>query len=382
MAITRKISGDYVAISTDIGKRQAFIPHNLPPSLDLERLMVPLQAATLALGKVRDLAEHMPESSNFISAYIFREVQFSSQIEGTRTSFAELFTDSPKPGDDGTETLNYVRAMHKGVAAIKSGKGLPLCNRLLRNSHKILMAESKRGRSSAPGTFRRQQNHINAAGRVVYFPPPAGKIAAVMGELEKFIHSRSRKMPSLLKVGLAHAQFETIHPFLDGNGRIGRLLIIFMLVSNGILAEPSIAPSLYLKKNKKRYYELLQKVRTNSAWENWLIFFLKAIEESAKELSKDATRLKKLFGEDEIKIEKSASRSRLAPLVFNYFKKRPFLSVNDIVNMSDSIPFASANYACKWLRERKIIDLHNARARNRIFFYPAYFKILSRDGDE
>ena len=381
MAKARKASGEYVEIATEAGKQTAFIPYGLPPSLNLTRLQVALQDAAWVLGGANDLRKQMPETENFIAAYSYREAQFSSQIEGTRTDFAELFTSPRKVDDDLIETRNCLNAMISGVESIKSGR-LPICNRLLRNSHATLMRDSKRGRNRQPGAFRRAQNYISAASRTIYVPPPANKVVFCMRQLEKFINCRSKKLPSLLKIGLAHAQFETIHPFLDGNGRLGRLLIIFMLVGEKLLEAPSIAPSLYLKGNKDRYYRLLQRVRTHSAWEDWLIFFLKAIETASKELTRDAASLKKLFSKDEGKIKDRLEGRRAVLAVFECFKRRPYLSVKDITEEDRSLSYPTANHSCKCLQELGIIMEKTARARNRVFAYPAYFKVLARGSDD
>lgn len=377
---TGKPSGQYIEINTEIGPKRAFMPAPLPPQLNLEKLISPLTSAYHALGAVSPIDERIPEAEVFTGAYAIREIQFSSQIEGTKTSFSELITGRAKfPHDDFSETYNYIRVLESAASELRDKKGLPLCGRLLRRAHKNMMKDSKRGRTAAPGAFRKQQNHIAAAGRAIYFPPPSPKVAGCIGDLEKFIHGRSRNLDPLLKIGLAHVQFESIHPFLDGNGRIGRLLIMLMLISEGILSRPSIAPSLYLKTHKKKYYELLQRVRTHSAWEDWLAFFLKALEAAAKQFTRDASRAHSIFGNDERRIEQLGGRSKTPLLVFRCFKQKPLLSVRDIMSINKSISFNSANNGCKLLQKMKIIRPHGSQKRNRIFGYGAYLKIITAD---
>ena len=294
----RGITGRYEV--TGIGGEQvkAFVPHPLPPNppLDLsngrQRL---LERATLALGRLDSITLLLPDPNLFLYAYVRREAVLSSQIEGTQSSLADLllFELEEAPGvpfDDVVEVSNYVAALEHGMKRLR--EGFPLSNRLIREMHATLLSRG-RGDEKSPGEFRRTQNWIGGTrpGNAHFVPPPPSHVEDGMAALERFIHDAGTPYPALVKAALAHVQFETIHPFLDGNGRIGRLLIAFILHHGGVLSKPLLYLSLYLKQHQAEYYRLLDLVRAEGGWEAWLDFFLEGVENTASNAVQTAQRL-------------------------------------------------------------------------------------------
>lgn len=275
----------------------AFFPRPLPPepTLDLDiGLHRLLDQANQALGRLDGITLLLPDPTQFLYAFVRKEAVLSSQIEGTMSSLSDLLlfenevaTDAPV--EDVEEAVNYIAAMNHGINSIESGR-LPLCNRLLREIHALLL-RSGRGSDKTPGEFRRSQNWLGGTGPgdARYVPPPSEEVEPAMSALERFLHDHPSPSPVLIKAALAHVQFETIHPFLDGNGRVGRLLMTLLLVEQRVLQRPLLYLSLYLKRNRDAYYEHLQGVRTDGAWEPWLRFFLKGVIEVAASTA-DTTR--------------------------------------------------------------------------------------------
>lgn len=267
----------------------AFFPEALPPDppLDLDvGLHRLLDQANQALGRLDGITLLLPDPTQFLYAFVRKEAVLSSQIEGTMSSLSDLLLfeneiASGAPVEDVKEAVNYIAAMSHGVESIESGR-LPLCSRLLREVHAILL-RSGRGSDKTPGEFRRSQNWLGGTrpGNARYVPPPWEEVEAAMSALERFLHDDPSPSPVLIKAALAHVQFETIHPFLDGNGRVGRLLMALLLIEQGVLQRPLLYLSLYLKRNRDTYYEHLQAVRTDGAWEAWLRFFLEGVVEVA-----------------------------------------------------------------------------------------------------
>ena len=258
---------------------RAYIPPPLPPrpALDLELLYEKLEAANRALGRLDGVTSILPDTPLFLYMYVRKEALLSSQIEGTQSSLSDLllYESDIAPGvpiDDVLEVSNYVAAMNLGLQRIR--ERVPNSNRLLREIHGVLLSKG-RGSRKDPGEFRRSQNWIGGTrpGNARFVPPPPDKVADCMGDLEKYIHEKSKRLPLLIRAALAHVQFETIHPFLDGNGRLGRLLITLMLQAEGVLREPVLYLSLFLKTHRDTYYDLLQQVRKSGDWEVWLEFF-------------------------------------------------------------------------------------------------------------
>lgn len=292
-------AGTFVSANSGPEDYSAFIPKPLPPNPPLEitpRLQGLLDRANQALGRLDGVTLLLPDPDQFLYTYIRKEAVLSSQIEGTQSSLSDLllFENDAAPGvplNDARETLSYIEAMNHGLRRLASGE-LPLSLRLLREVHARLLAGT-RGADKTPGEFRATQNWIGGTrpGNARFVPPPAHEVMGAMGALERFLHDDPVQTPILLKAALAHAQFETVHPFLDGNGRVGRLLITLLLCSEGVLSRPLLYLSLYLKRNRDAYYERLQAVRTESAWEQWLEFFLEGVVEVAESATQTAQRI-------------------------------------------------------------------------------------------
>jgi Fic family protein len=309
MASMRGLTGHYVT-TTYVGEAvRAFVPHPLPPEPPLvwdSRLQELSQRAMLALGRLDGLAMLLPDVSQFLYTYIRKEALLSSQIEGTQSSLSELllFENEEVPGvpnEDVLEVSNYVAAMEHGLRRMRDG--FPLSLRLIREIHGVLLGRG-RGSEKRPGEFRTSQNWIGGSrpGNARYVPPPPDLVPECMGALEKFLHVEPDSASALLKAALAHVQFETIHPFLDGNGRIGRLLITLVLCHEGVLQQPLLYVSLFLKQNRERYYEHLQHMRDEGAWEEWLAFFFEGVASTADQAASAAGRVLKLFQENQRRI--------------------------------------------------------------------------------
>src|SRR5579863_1803609 len=301
--------GTYVSTTIANETVKAFVPSPLPPDppVDLNGLYQQLDRANQALGRLDGLTTLLPDTRLFLYLYVRKEALLSSQIEGTKSSFSDLllFENEAVPGvpiDDVEEVSNYVAAVQHGLRRIK--EGFPLSLRLIREIHGILL-RGGRGANRTPGEFRRSQNWIGGTrpGNAAFVPPPPEKMMECMGGLEKFLHRDHEDLPILVKAALAHVQFETIHPFLDGNGRLGRLLITFLLCVAGAISEPILYLSLYFKSNRQKYYELLDRVRTHGDWENWLEFFLTGVKETAQQAADTSREILTLIEKDRRKIE-------------------------------------------------------------------------------
>ena len=312
-----KSAGTYVKCSAGGEAFRAFVPAPLPPrpllslSADDQDLM---EQADRALGLLDGLTKLLPDPSIFLYGYVRKEALLSSQIEGTQSSFADLLLHESHlapgvPLDDVQEVSNYVAAMNHGLRRLRRD-GFPLSLRLIKEIHAVLMAKG-RGSRQAPGEFRSSQNWISGTrpGNAMYVPPPWERVQNCMGNLEDFLHDRPRKTPVLIKAALAHVQFETIHPFLDGNGRLGRLLITLILCAQGTLQEPLLYLSLYFKQNRQVYYDLLQDVRLKGNWVGWLRFFLEGVRDTARQAGETAKTILALFDKDRRKIETLGRRA-------------------------------------------------------------------------
>src|SRR5580692_2219633 len=284
---------------------KAFVPRDLPPvppiALDREAERIHSRAM-LALGRLDGLSHVLPDADLLLTFYVRREAVLSSQIEGTQSSMADLLRFEADPnaahGDDLLEVSNYVTAMRHGLGRLRDG--FPLSLRLLREMHGTLL-QSGRGSGMDAGEFRRSQNWIGGSrpGNAQFVPPPVPEMQEALHRLEKFLHGEAADYPPLVQAAMLHVQFESIHPFLDGNGRLGRLLIALLLVERGVLVEPLLYMSLYLKQNRDEYYELLQKVRYEGAWEEWVLFFLQGVASTAEKANQLAKNLLALFERDE-----------------------------------------------------------------------------------
>ena len=367
-----------------VGERvEAFIPPPLPPAppVRMDRLNSLLESANLALGRLDGMTSILPDTDLFLYMYVRKEALLSSQIEGTQSSLSELllFERAELPGvtlDDVQDVANYVAAMEHGLARMR--EGFPISLRLIREIHEKLLSKG-RGSKRQPGEFRRSQNWIGGSrpGNAVFVPPPPGQVPDLMSDLEKFIHADTPEIPALIKAGLVHVQFETIHPFLDGNGRLGRLLINFLLCTQGILKEPILYLSLYLKTHRQTYYDLLQRVRERGDWEAWLAFFLEGIAETSRQAADTARELRDLFEADRRRIERLGRPAASALRVHRRLQRNPLVAIGDAARDLRLSPPTVAN-AVRHLGNLGILRETTGKQRGRLFVYDAYLDILNR----
>ena len=376
-------TGEY-AITTVGGEQiRAFIPHPLPPRPALEissasqRL---LEQATLAVGRLDSISLLLPDPNIFLYAYVRREAVLSSQIEGTQSSLADLllFELAEAPGtplDDVMEVSGYVAALEHGMARLRDG--FPLSNRLLREMHQVLLARG-RGSDKSPGEFRRTQNWIGGTrpGNAHFVPPPPDQVQACMAALERFIHDEQTPYPVLITAALAHVQFETIHPFLDGNGRIGRLLIAFILHHGQLLSRPLLYLSLYFKQRRQDYYRLLDEVRTTGDWEAWIDFFLEGVVSTASNAVDTAQRLMALFKEDAARVQNGGRAAASAMRIYTVLCERPVITLNEL-SAHTGLSFPTASKSINALMDLGIVRELTGGRRNRIFAYDHYLAILN-----
>jgi Fic family protein len=371
-------------ITSVAGERvRAFVPKPLPPKPRLQfdgALQKSMEAAVLALGRLDAVSTLLLDTSLFLYSYVRKEAVLSSQIEGTQSSLSDLllFEIDEAPGvplDDVVEVSNYVAALEHGLERIRGG--FPISNRLIREIHRVLLSRG-RGSGKDPGEFRRSQNWLGGTrpGNAAFVPPPHHLVPECMGALERFLHAGDDGLPILVRAGLAHVQFETIHPFLDGNGRVGRLLITLLLCDAGVLREPLLYLSLYLKERRNTYYNLLDAVRRQGDWERWLAFFIDGVRQTADSAVATAERLGTLFREDRDRIVGTGRRAGSALRVHDALKARPLASVQD-VSARSGLSFPTTAASIDVLADLGIVRERTGRRRNRIFAYDRYLSILS-----
>jgi len=368
--ITQKIAGE---------SYKAYVPPKLPPKppIDLARLYPYLEKATIALAELNSVHKSIPNTALFVYMYVRKEALLSSQIEGTQSSFSDLmlFEHHQKPKvslDDVEEVSNYVKAITYGLKSLK--EGFPLSLRLLRDIHGVLLS-GEHGAVKLPGEFRRSQNWIGGTrpGTALFVPPPVDQLNQCLSDFENFLHDNT--LPVLIKAGLAHLQFETIHPFLDGNGRLGRLLITLLLCNSGMLDEPILYLSLYLKQNRHVYYDLLQEVRLHGTWETWLEFFLEGIFNSSKQAMQTALLINNLFEQDIKKIS-SLGRARFScAQTLEYLKKLPQVTTTLLVSeLGMTAP--TARSSLNNMVSLGILEEMSGKKRDKIYVYRNYLNIL------
>lgn len=359
---------------------RAYIPRPLPPTppLDVASLLREIETANQALGRLDGITSILPAPPLFIYMYIRKEALLSSQIEGTQSSLSDLllFEHDELPMvalDDVQEVSNYVAAMGHGLKRLQ--EGFPLSLRLIREIHEILLAKG-RGASKSPGEFRRSQNWIGGSrpGNALFVPPPVDEVMPCFDALERYLHDRSVH-PVLIRAALAHVQFETIHPFLDGNGRLGRLLITLMLCAEGALKEPILYLSLFLKANRQQYYELLQAVREKGDWEAWVTFFLRGVTETATQAVDTARRVMALFDEDRRKIVDLGRPAASALRVHELFQRTPLLSVA-AASKALALSVPTVQKSVDHLQKLGIVKESTGKQRRRVYGYRAYLQIL------
>ncbi|MFZ7126655.1 MAG: Fic family protein [Desulfobacterales bacterium] len=380
----RKLQGKYVTLSTVGEKTRAFVPAPLPPRPPIDwtpELRTRFDQALLALGRLDSVSTLLPDTSLFLYMYIRKEAVLSSMIEGTQSSLADLllYELDQAPGvplDDVREVSNYVAALDHGLRLLKNG--LPLSLRLFREIHGVLLAKG-RGGNRTPGEFRRSQNWIGGTrpGNAAFVPPPAENVPECMSKLELFLHDEPEPTPVLLKAALAHVQFETIHPFLDGNGRLGRLLITLLLCEQKVLREPMLYLSLYFKTHRRYYYELLNDVRLTGDWEAWLDFFAEAVIVTATQAVETARQLLDLSNRDRDRIGDLGRAAASALQVHRALMEHPIATSGSLVQKAGITP-ATVNKALGHLEQLGIVKELTARKRNRLFSYTGYIDIMSR----
>jgi Fic family protein len=374
--------GTYVARTTTGESFKAYVPAKLPPkpTLDMDRLYKPLDQAMKALGGIDALAKLLPDTRLFLFMYVRKEALVSSQIEGTQSSLSDLLLFENEENtrvavDDVEEVSNYIAAITYGMNRMK--KGFPLSTRLIRDVHKMLM-RGVRGHTKSPGEFRRSQNWIGGIrpDKARFVPPPPEMVDDLMSDLEKFVHDDDQKLPALIKAALIHVQFETIHPFLDGNGRLGRLLITLLLCSEGVLVEPILYLSLHFKEHRQVYYDLLQDVRLKGDWERWCDFFLDGVTLMATQAADDAKKIIDLLERDRVRIGQIGKSAPTALKIHAYLLRIPYLSLTKAAAALDiSVPTIT-NTVMK-LQEIGLLKELTGLARNRLFAYTDYLAILS-----
>lgn len=364
---------------------RAFVPPALPPepAIDVLALLEKLGLAERALGRLDGITMLLPHQELFLYMYVRKEAVLSSQIEGTQSTLSDLLrfeteAQAGQPIDDIREVSNYVDAMMYGLERLED---LPLSLRLIREIHARLL-QGGRGGTKDPGEFRRSQNWIGGTrpGNALFVPPPPIEMNGCLDAFERFMHEKDSRLPALIKAGLLHVQFETIHPFLDGNGRIGRLLVTLYLYVNGVLCKPLLYLSLYLKTHRTDYYRLLQEVREYGAWEAWLDFFLTGVADAANQAFHAATRIVDLFKEDRARITAESDRAGSALRIHDLFQHNPFLTANRLVEQT-RLSAPTVNAALADLERLGIVKEITGRKRGRVFSYRRYLAILSEGTD-
>lgn len=361
-------------------KYKSFMPNKINRlfSWDEPEINILLENANHALGELNAFTKFTPDIDMFIQMHIKTEANKSSKIEGTKIELDDVIMPkeiiSPEKRDDWQEVNNYIEAVNFSIDKLHT---LPVSNRLIKQTHKILL-QNVRGKDKHPGEFRTSQNWIggNSISDATFIPPNHTQIAELMGDLENFIHNEQVQIPKIIKIALIHYQFETIHPFLDGNGRIGRLLITLYLVDNNIIDKPSLYLSDYFEKHKTKYYDLLMGVRLNNDITSWIKFFLSGVIRSAHkgvQIFQDIMKLKKdvensLFG--------FGNRAKSAHEIVNYLYKHPILTANIVSKMLKIIK-PTANILIKELEKCSIVKEITGKQRNKVYVFEKYLKIFA-----
>jgi Fic family protein len=366
----------------------AFIPRPLPPdpAVQIDGLQRLLSEADLALGRLDGSIQILPNPDLFVFMYVRKEAVLSSQIEGTQSSLQDLLAAeasimSPEQPRDVDEVINYVAAMNHGIDRLKD---LPVSVRLIREIHERLL-QGVRGSNLTPGELRRSQNWIGPGGCTLneasFVPPPPHEVPEALGNLERFLHADGSQ-PLLVKIGLSHAQFETIHPFLDGNGRVGRLLITFLLCEKGVLHKPVLYLSYYFKKHRQQYYELLQGTRDDGNWEDWLAFFLRGVAEVSVQASETARRILALREEHRTRIAASLGRAGgNGHRVLEHLYESPIVSVNEVMDLIGTT-YPAANELVGRMVKLGILEEMTGQTRNRRFRYEPYIRLFNEERED
>jgi len=377
----RKRQFIYIKSSLVAGEHyNAYVPKPLPPipAINMEEISVWLEKANIAIGELNGIVESVPDPAIINYMYVRKEAVLSSQIEGTQSTLDDLLRyesegSSGVTVDDVSEVSSYVAALYHGLQRIQGG--FPLSFRLVKEVHKILLSNF-RGHQKTPGEFRRTQNWIGGTrpGNAHFIPPPPDKMIDCLDALEKFIHTKN-KMPLLVKAALIHHQFETIHPFLDGNGRSGRLLITLFLYTAGFLRSPFLYLSLFFRQHRDLYYEKLSEPRKTGDWESWLNFFLEGTAETAADAIKTLLEIKNLFAKDDEKLSGLGRARASTETIFAVFKQKPVLSIAEITRRT-GLTKPTAISTVKRLIDLGIIENISDKKWGQIYAYSAYIALL------
>lgn len=363
----------------------AYVPPSLPPVPELvlsQQLLQKLSEADRAIGRLDGITMMLPDKALFLYMYVRKEAVLSSQIEGTQSTLDDLLrfenlAAAGKPIDDVGEVSNYVKAMMHGLERMRDPGpgGLPLCLRLLCEMHALLL-QNGRGSSKEPGSFRRSQNWLGGTrpGNAIYVPPPVPEMTVCLSDLERFLHDENG-LPPLIKAGLLHLQFESIHPFLDGNGRLGRLLIALFLVEKNVLREPLLYLSLYLKTHRSDYYRLLQEVRERGTWEAWLEFFLTGVAATANNAYESALRIVALFNEDRATIIAAGEQANSLLRVHDLLQRQPFVNASQVCQHS-GLSMPTVNNALAGLERLQLVREVTGKLRGRVYAYEKFLHII------
>jgi Fic family protein len=380
-----RVTGTY-AISTTQGEPlRAFVPHSLPPTdpalasavfIDLNR------QAELALARLVGVTGLVPSVDWLLYSAIRKEALLTSQIEGTQATLTDLFDIEAgfkvSNTDDVEEVTNYLRAFRWVQDQLRDPKGLPMSVRLLCDAHRLLL-DGVRGAGKQPGELRQSQNWIGGTrpGNAVFVPPPPARVSALLADMERFIHATATDLPPMVKVALIHAQFETIHPFLDGNGRIGRLLISALFEHWGLLAEPLIYLSGYLKQHQAEYYRRLSAIRTEGDWESWVTFFLEGVATAAADAEKNIIEVASLVAADRRRLLQSPKAGPASYRLFEMLPMMPRFTIERVRQQLDT-SFPTATAAVKVLEDLSIVMEMTGQKKNRSYSYQAYVDLLGR----
>lgn len=376
-------TGTYARSTTSGEVVQAFVPRSLPPTRPVLAKSSYEQSnheAELALARLAGVSELVPSVDWLLYSAIRKEALLTSQIEGTQATLVDLFDDEAgivvDNADDVEEITNYLRAFNFVRENLRKPRGLPISARLLCQAHRLLL-DGVRGAGKQPGELRRSQSWIggNRPGKAVFVPPPSDRVASLLADLERFIHDDSISLPPLVKIGLAHVQFETIHPFLDGNGRIGRLLISALMEHWRLLPEPLMYVSGYLKKHQTEYYRLLSGVRSHGDWESWISFFLAGVDAAASEAERGIVAIASLITNDRRRLLQSPKGTPSSYRLFELLPTMPRFTIEQVRNKLEAT-FPTANAAVKVLEEIGIAKELTGRKKNRSFSYQAYVDLL------
>ncbi len=380
----RTLQGRYVRVGTPGEPFRAFVPAPLPPRPAIDwspALRVRFDAALVAVGRLNAVTDLLPNAELLLYSFVRKEAVLSSMIEGTQSSLADLllFELEEEPGvpvEDAREVSRYVAALEHGLKRLRGG--FPLALRLLCEVHKVLIGPEERNSRLTPGEFRKTQVWIGGTrpGNATFVPPPANELDECLKQFERFLNDLPEPTPPLVKAALAHVQFETIHPFLDGNGRIGRLLIALQLAADGLLREPMLYLSLHFKEHRRTYYELLNAVRLSGDWESWLEFFADAVVASATQASTTAKRLLQLSADDGRRIQ-GLSRAAASALAIHGVLQRQPIGTSASLATATNLTQATVNKSLAHLERLGVVTELTSKRRGRVFSYRRYVEILN-----